>query len=166
MTAGLTAKLAASLIGDFTGVNDLSSVLAQINQQFSMDFQPGTGLGKANKLFADTRTLAASGTESLDVAGALADPVGGVATFTKIKAIMIKASAANTNDVVVGGAAANSFNGPFVDPTDKLTIAPGDFVILTKKAGWDVTGATGDLLKVANGGAGTGVDYSIILIGE
>ena len=32
-------------------------------------------------------------------------------------------------------------------------------------AGWLVTAGTGDLLKIANGGAGSAVDYDIILIG-
>ena len=39
-----------------------------------------------------------------------------------------------------------------------LLVAPG-------AAGYAVTAGTGDILKVANSGAGTGVTYDIVIVG-
>src|SRR5689334_6535911 len=73
----------------------------------------GTGANQADRLFSDTRTIAISGTDDLDLAGVLTDAFGATSTFVKVKVIAIAAAAANTNTVVVGNAAANQFQGPF-----------------------------------------------------
>lgn len=163
---GVSADLQASLVGSYTATNDLGSVTFSFNEKVRQNFIPGTTTGKADKLFSDTRTLAASATENLDLAGVLTDPFGATATFVKVKAIYIKAAAGNTNNVVVGGAGSNTFAGPFSDATDKVVIPPGGTVLLIHPgAGWTVTAATGDILLVANSGAGTGVTYDVVLIG-
>jgi hypothetical protein len=94
--------------------------------------------------------------------------LGATLAFTAIKAILIVADAANTNDVVVGGAASNAFVGPFADATDKINVGPGDVFLITRRsaAGLAVAAGTGDILKVANGGAGSAVTYRIIILGE
>jgi hypothetical protein len=164
----LKAALKASVTGTLSGSNDLGNPVQTFSELVELAIADGTGADQANNIFSDERTLAASATESLDLAGALSNALGAVLTFTAIKAIMIVADSGNTNDVVVGGAAANAFVGPFVDATDKLSIGPGDFVLITRRsaAGWPVVAATGDLLKIANAGAGSSVTYKIIVIGE
>lgn len=166
MAAGVNADLSVQLRGTYTGANDLGSVSFAFNESALEQFTSGTTTGKADKLFSDTRTLAASATENLDLAGALSDPFGVTTTFVKVKAIYIKAADGNTNSVVVGGAGSNTFTGPFADATDKLTIPPGGFVMLVHPgAGWTVTAATGDILLVANSAAGTSVSYDVVIIG-
>jgi hypothetical protein len=49
--------------------------------------------------------------ENLDLSGVLANALGATLAFTAIKAILIVADSANTNNVVVGGAASNGFVG-------------------------------------------------------
>lgn len=126
-----------------------------------------TAAAVSTKMFLDTRTLAASATETLDLAGALVgfDAVTPI-VFTKIHAIYIKPVAANTNAVVLGGDVTNTMFGLFADETDGVKIGAGDEFLLTSKVGWTVTAATGDLLKVTNGGGTTGVTYDIVVIGE
>lgn len=166
LAAGVNADLGVLLKGTYTGTNDLGSVSFAFNQSASQQFTSGTTTGKADKLFSDTRTLAASATENLDLAGSLTDPFGVTSTFVKVKAIYIKAAAGNTNSVVVGGAGSNTFTGPFADATDKVTIPPGGFVLLVHPgAGWTVTAATGDILLVANSSSGTSVSYDVVIIG-
>jgi hypothetical protein len=163
-TAGVTADVTASVQGSYLGTNDLGSVAFSYNQRALAQLSAGTGTGKADKLFSDTRTIAASSSENLDLAGVLADPIGATITCVKVKFIYVKASAANTNSVLVGGAASNGFLGPFADATDILTIPPGGFILLVHPgAGWTVTASTGDILKVANSGGTTGVDYDVII---
>jgi hypothetical protein len=69
--------------------------------------------------------------------------------------------------VLAGGAAANGWATAFGDPTDKVKIKPGGTLALLAPGAtaYPVTPATGDLLQVANSGAGTSVTYDIIVIG-
>jgi hypothetical protein len=123
--------------------------------------------GKSTKLFFDTRTLGASATENLDLAaGNLVATDGSTLTFTKIHAIYLKADVGNTNAVLAGGAASNGMSGPFNDVTDIIKLNAGEVWHQTSIAGWTVVAATGDLLKILNGGAGTPVTYDIVIMGE
>ncbi len=164
--AGVSANITLNLDGRYTGAPTIGSTGADLALHNLFQFTPGTTTGKADKLFASTRTLAASATENLDLAAVLTDPLGGTLTFVKVKAIYIKAADANTNSVVVGGAATNTFTGPFVDATDQISIPPGGAILLMHPgAGWTVTAATGDILKVTNSSSGTGVTYDVVIIG-
>jgi len=166
-TAGaVRSDVTARVVGQYTSASGLGSASFTLDQQALAQFQPGTGAGKADLAFADRRTLAAAATENLDLAGALTDPLGAALTFGHVKAIYVTAKSTNTNSVVVGGAASNGFAGPFGGTTPTLSIPPGGFLLLTHPgAGWVVTPTSGDLLKVANSGAGTSVQYDVILIG-
>lgn len=166
LAAGVSVDIKATLTGAYSGSNDLGAVTFRFNETGLNRLTPGTAAQKADKMLADQRTLAASATENLDLAGTLADPLGVTVTFAKVKAIYVRAAAANTNNVCVGGAASNAFVGPFADATDVVCVRPGGVLLVTAPAGgWTVTASTGDLLKVANSGAGTGVTYDVIIIG-
>jgi hypothetical protein len=164
----LTAKLVTHLLATVAGSPDVGAAAHQVDARHRLDYEDGTGAGQANALFTDTRTLTASATENIDLAGSLEDALGNAVAFTAVKAIRIRASAANTNSVIVGGAASNAFLGPFGDATDTVAVKPGGvFVIGDGSAtGWAVTAGTGDILKVANSAAGTAVTYTIEIIGE
>lgn len=130
-------------------------------------FADGSGSGQANKLYeSKDRSLSASSSENLDLAGSLTDPNGTTLTFTAIKGIWIGASSSNTNDVVIGNASSNAFVGPFGGATHTVAIRPGGKVLFEAPAtGWTVTAGTGDILKVLNGGGSTSVTYSIKIWG-
>lgn len=118
------------------------------------------------------RTLAASATENLDLNGALIDDLGAAVNFARVNAIMIAAAPTNTNDIIIGGAGANGFVGPFGAAAHTIAVKPGATLMLiaskgaTGVAGWPVTAATADLLKILNGGAGTPVLFDIAIIGR
>lgn len=164
---GFQAKVSAGISGQLTGAPDVGTSKYVFDETTDINLALGTGANQANNIFTDTRTLAASATETLDLAGGLTSALGVTLTFTAIKAIKIHAAAANTNNVVVGGGS-NPFIGPFVDPTDKLSIPPGGMLLLANPsaAGWAVTASTGDLILVANSSSGTGVDYTVTIVGE
>lgn len=127
----------------------------------------GTASGQADLLYAGTRTLVASTTEDLDLAGTfLQDVFGANLTFVKVKGVWVKAAAANTNNVVIGGAAATQFLGWFNAATDKYILWPGmPFIAVHPTVGWTVTPGTNDLLRMGNSGAGTSVVYDILIWG-
>lgn len=163
---GLTADITAGISGSYAGSNDLAAVSSLFRVQALMRLQAGTGTGKADLVYSKTRTIAASSSESLDLnAGGLLDIYGTVFSPVKVKAIYILAHVGNTNQVCFGGAASNTFLGPFKDATDVHCIDPGGFELVTTPVGWTVTASTADLLKVANSSSGTGVTYDIIIVG-
>ncbi len=139
-----------------------------IDQLTDITLADGTAAGQADRMFEDTRTLSASANEDLDLAGVLTDRLGNTITFARVKGLYIAASAANTNNVVVGAAASNQW-ATLLNTTGTLQIKPGAAFLYRTGAldatGHTVTAGTGDLLRITNGGAGTSVTYDIIIIG-
>jgi hypothetical protein len=165
----LTSSLAVSAGGTLTSALDMGTGSAAQTLSRSLSLTSGTTAGKADKLWADRRTLAASATEDLDLAGVLLDAFGAAITFARIKGLVIAAAPGNTNNVVVGAAA----SAPWITllgATHTLTLRPGAFVAVGTGAadaiGYAVTATTADLLKIANSGAGTSVTYDIHIIGS
>ena len=163
---GLQTTIDAAVIYRATGAPNLGDANSNYGGFPNIIMDNGTGANQADTVYSETRTLAASATFDLDLAGALLNPLGAAAIFVKVKAIAIKARAANTNNVVLGAAAANGFVGPFGAATHTVSIPPGgEVVIVAPIAGWTVTPATGDLLRTTKSGAGTAVTYDIVVIG-
>lgn len=148
---------------------DLVAATAPLSVQKNLILRNGTGAGNADRMFSDQRTLTASSTEDLDLAGTLTDAFGATCTFARIKLIHIEALSTNTNNVLVGGAAANQFINWVSDATDKVVVRPGGSLTLTTGSadgtGYAVTAGTGDLLRIGNSGAGSSVVYNVVLIG-
>ncbi len=165
----LTSKLIVAASALLVATQDLGDARTAKLAQLVVDLADGTAAGQANRLFADTRTIAPSGTDDLDLAGVLTDPLGTALTFVKVKAIIVKAADANTNNVVVGGALTTPFVGPFGAATHTAHARPGGILAFVCGAadanGWSVGAGASDLLRVANSGAGTPVTYDIVVIG-
>jgi hypothetical protein len=51
--------------------NDLGDPVQTFAEQFELAIANGTGADQANNVFSDERTIAASGTDNLDLAGVL-----------------------------------------------------------------------------------------------
>lgn len=156
----------ASIEGAVSADGDFGQVQQNLLARTLLNLVTGTGAGQADLVFSDQRTLASNANESLDLNGALTDVFGAAVNFVKVVAILVKASAANTNNVVVGGAAANGFYPMFGSATDTIKLPPGAGVLLFNDAGYAVTAATADLLKIANSAAGSTVTYDIIIVGR
>lgn len=165
----LTSKLSVGVSGKQTTTLDFGTPEASLAKTFSVSLASGTGAGQADRIFTDTRTLGASGTEDLDLAGVLTDAFGATLTFAKVKAIYIAAAAGNTNNVVVGGAASNGFITWVGGATHTVTVRPGGaFALFAGSAdanGYAVTAGTGDKLTVTNSAGTTSVTYDIAVIG-
>lgn len=159
----LKMVLAAFLVNG----TDLSEAKDQINTAIARSLSYGTGADQINQAWHDRRTIAASSSEELDLAGGLTNSFGATVTFAKVKLIIVVASDGNTNSVVIGGASSNAFLGPFGDATDTIRIGPnGLFVACSPDSnGYAVTAGTGDKLKIANSSSGTEVTYDIYIFG-
>lgn len=146
----------------------LQAVAAPLNIARTNQLASGTGANQADRIWAATRTIAASGTDDLDLAGVLVDAVGTTLGFARIKGLYVAANAANTNNVLVGAAAANQFATWLSAATTSLTVRPGGafFLFAPDATAYAVTAGTGDILRVANSAGGTSVTYDIVLIGS
>lgn len=164
-----SSRSTLTVVNNLTSPADLDTPASQLSIVRELNFAEGTGANQANRVFRDTRTLTASSTEDLDLAGsALLDAFGVAVVFARVKELYVKAAAANTNNVLLGGVA----NGwaAFLSPaaTGIITLPPGAHIHIgnPSAAGWVVTAGTGDLLHVANSAAGTSVSYDIVIIGS
>lgn len=165
----LTSRLSIAASAVQTATLDLGTAQAQLSKAYTVDLTDGTAAGRADRTFHDTRTLAASANEDLDLAGVLTDAFGASLTFARIKGLIVSAAAGNTNNVIVGGAASNGFITWVGGAAHTVTLRPGATMALIAGAadatGYAVTAATGDLLRIANSGAGSTVSYDIAIIG-
>jgi hypothetical protein len=167
MAATLTSKITLLLDALFSKTNGLQNANTGITKNQAVALTSGVGANQADLCYVENRTIAASGTATLDLAGVLLDIYGATITFARIKAILIFAAAANTNNVLMGGAGANAFIGPFGSSTDTISTKPGGITALVAPdaTAWAVTAATADLLKFTNSAAGTGVTYDLVIVG-
>lgn len=164
----LTAKLTVKTEATYSASADLGTAELKVpGAALPMAFNNGTANGQGDLLFADRRTIAASGNDDLDLAGGLTDIFGNTLTFVEVASIEIRAAAGNTNNVVLGNAASNQFVGPLGGATHTIALKPGAvFAIGDPGAGWAVTAGSADVLRIANSGAGTSVTYDIVIIGR
>lgn len=162
----LNVALQNRISGNFTAALDVGTADYPLNLNLTRQFTDGTGINQANQVFTDTRNIGASSTEDLDFAGGLTDVYGNTITFTTIKAIIISAANGNTNNVQIEEAAANGI-GLFGAAGDQISLKPNGVFqwVDPTAAGLPVTAGTGDLLTINNSGAGTGVDYTVVVIG-
>lgn len=167
MSQSITANIKLSVGAALTEPLDIGTASHTLDFIKSYSLANGAGANQAQQMFTDRRTLAASASENLDLAGVLENAFGTPLEFDKIKALVVCAAKENTNDVVVGGHATAACAAFFGDVTDTVKVKPGGMVafVAPNADGYAVTAGTADMLTVTNGGAGTGVTYDIIVIG-
>lgn len=165
MAAGVNASIRLTIDGYLQGSNDLGSpkmTLSGINEL--LELSPGTGsTSQADLLFSDTRTLAASANEDIDLAGSLSTAFGATITAAEVVLVYIKAAAGNTNNVRVTRPASNGVP-IFLAASDGLDVEPGDFFLRKSTRGIGVTAGTVDLINIANSSSGSTVTYDILVI--
>jgi len=145
---------------------DLASATFPLQLDLTALLANGTGSGQASQVFTDTRSLAGSATEDLDLAGSLTNAFGTTLTFTKIKAIIVRAAAANNAANAVQVARTSSNGVPlFLAASDGLALGPGGIFLFYDPAGVTVTAGTGDKLTITNSAGTNTVSYDIVIIG-
>ena len=161
----LSAGLSLSLTSTLTSNQGLALASAPFTENVVLTLANGTGASQADVVWASTRTLAASGTDTFDFAGGgLVDAFGGAIAPAKVKALFVYAYGANTNNAVVGG---NANAVPiFGAATHTIAVKPGGvFLWIIPGTGVTVTAGTGDIIQVVNSAGGTSITYDIIVIG-
>lgn len=145
---------------------DLATAQFPFLQDWSAQLSNGTGSGQASQVFSDTRSLAGSATENLDLAGSLTNAFGATVTFTKIKLIVVRAASANNASNAVQVQRGSSNGVPlFLAASDGVQLNAGGIFLFYDPAGVTVTAGTGDILTITNGAGTNTVSYDILIVG-
>lgn len=162
----LNATVTAQIVADLTSALDLVTATAPLSYRHRTTLTSGTGSGAADMMWSDTRTIAASSNEDLDLAGSLTGPLGTTLTFARIKGLLVAAASANTNNVRITRPASNGVP-IFLAASDGIDVVPGGCFLwfAPNAAGVAVTAGTGDLINVANSSSGTSVTYDVVILG-
>lgn len=125
----------------------------------------GTGNSQADKVWSDSRSLAAT-SENLDLAGSLTDAFGSTVTFAEVAGLWIHNTSNTSTEILsVGGAASNAFVNWVGNSSDIIKIGAGGVMLLTAPVdGYAVTAGTGDILKI-DAGSDT-ITYEIVIWGR
>ena len=161
-----TASIKLIVSGSQTSPMDLGTAELPFSLSKLIALAAGVGADQSDVLFTDTRTLAASASENIDLAGSLQNAFGSTINMARLKGIFIVAADANTNDVNVTRPASNG--APiFLAAGDGVAIGPGDFFAITRRGatGFVLTAGTGDLVTLTNSAGGSSVTYSIVAVG-
>jgi hypothetical protein len=173
----LTAELRVKIAARMTAALDLGSSASSVAVDDVWQLTDGTTANKADIIWSDTRTITASSSEDLDLAGVLTNAFGATVTMVEVVALYVQAAAANTNNVIIGDATAPvplfggsaGVGGDPVGVAPTFSVKPGGafFVVAPNAAGLFTVGAgSTDDLKIANSSSGTSVTYDIVVIGR
>lgn len=164
MTDGVTATLGVRVTAQDLKTPPVGGLTQQVNLNPQVSFVPGNGAtGKADRLFTHAINIAASGSETIDLATVL-DAFGVAFNPADVQAVHVQADPTNVNNIVVGNAGSNPFQGPFDAATDTYAVKPGGFFSYADPLGWAV--GSGVNLKLANSGAGTAVTGTLVIVGR
>lgn len=162
LEATIQSLISASYLND----SDLTTVLETVVRPYTVKLYEGTGVGQANALWTDRRTLAAGITDSLDLAGGLTDAFGDTLNFTTIRAVLLyntETSAGRT--LTIGNAAVNPCALWFSAAVQSETLhREGISLHVSPTDGWTVGAGASDVLRITNPTAFS-ITYDIYVIG-
>lgn len=166
MATSLAVQLRAAINATFTDDQDLSDPTAAVALAGLESLANGTSNVQADLVWSDTRTIALSSSEVLDMGtgGGLTTPFGAAFSPAEVVALLALAAEGNTNNVIFGNNGTEDFFGPLGAATHTHAIKPGGWWFWFNPAGYAVTNNSSDKIKVANSGAGTSVEYSIVIV--
>lgn len=163
--ASLTTQIKISINSTLSSVLDMVTAQAPMAELSTTSFTNGVAANQADTIWTDTRSLATGATEDLDLAGgALTDAFGVAFAPAKVKAIYIKAAAANTTNLTLFG---DALSVPILNTAaTTVTLQPGGIFMLIEPplAGIAVGAGATDIIQIANA-AGATAYYDIVVIG-
>lgn len=148
--------------------SDLTAATVNVPFNLSASIADGDTANKAERVWADVRSLAIGASEALDLSGSLIDGLGHTIAFNRVIAFVIQAGAANDATITIGGAVANAWEPWAGASGDKIKLNHGAVAMLfdPSATGFPVTAGTADQLKILNDSATAAATYTIYLIGS
>jgi len=162
--ATLVTRVAVDMSGTLVGTTGLSPTTSKLSAPRVMDFANGVAAGQADSIYTSTASIATAATLTLDVKGALLDPLGTAFTPAKLKVVYIYSQPANTTNLTLFGDAASV---PILNTAATTsTLLPGGMFLMVQPplAGIAVTATSADIIKIVNAAGATAV-VDIIIVG-
>lgn len=168
----LTAKVEVNIAALLQATLDLVTPSCSFPLTYTpLNLTSGTGVNQADKIWSDTRSIAASSSEDIhvyDFSGGT-DALGGTLALARVKMLLIVNKSTTAGDILRVGGKANStawtspFNG---STTATVDVAPGGLLLLAapSAAAFSVSDPN-HVLKIANVSTANSVSYDIIVIG-
>ncbi len=172
----LVTSMTMELRGTATDVADLTDTAprAVVLGQFIASLVDGTGSGSANQVYADSNTILAGATNTVDLFATVTDVFGAILSFNIIKGIYFKNTSTTAAVMNLGGGS----NGAGLNAFDTFvtsTADDGSEVIIVRAGGavmlWtpDATGyacaAGSDILGIKETATLAG-SYDLVVVGE
>ena len=165
-------RIQLKIDGKLTNPLDLSTPIDTFSKSYSFSFTDGAGLNQSGPWFHDTRTLAGTATENLDLSGVLVGSFGNTLSWVRIKAFLIIHKTPGASAALEVGGVTNQFvnwiaSNTIATDLPRTVIRPGgaQLFVAPDATGYPVTGGTADLLKINNLAAGS-IDYDVFVCGS
>ncbi len=160
--ATLTLTSKHTLSGTYTSSGDLTTPTESVAISDSQAYTNGTGANQANAFFSDTRSLAVSTPETIDLTADLTDAFGTTLALTSIREIIIRNNSTTSGeDITISGNVLGAFLGA---TTETITVPPGgEWSQKSPIDGFTVTNTTQDQLTVTPGAYA--LTYDLIITG-
>ena len=169
MAKSLTGRSTITSSWKFEKTDDLE-LEGSYAQSYSVDqqFAAGTDAEELDVLWTDRREVtSATGTDDIDLSGALTDFFGDSVAFVKVREILIKNRAtAAGDDLLVGGAGSQTFSALFNgNQSAELTVRAGGWISVGAPLdGYSVVAGSEDILRVQHDGTND-IEFDIIIKG-
>lgn len=154
-----TATNSIRLNAQLTGPGDLGTDTSSLDMTYPMRLTNGTSAGQADLMFKDTRQLAGSGTDDIDLT-TVEDAFGAPLAALEVVTIFLRSLDSNTTDLTIGGSTADYTGLP------DQTVSPGGIVFYhnaTDTGLGSVVDGTSDTIRIVNG-SGAQASYEIVII--
>ena len=128
----------------------------------------GTGANQATNYISDTRTLAAGGSEALDLNAGVVDAFGNLVSFTRLIFLMVKAHPSNIADVQVGVSGAAPIASIFFNAGAAAGVPPGGCIFWASRTAtaYALVAGVSDVLTITNASGINACTYDIIAVGS
>ena len=159
----ITSGIAAQATNPF----GLDTAVDPLSKSYSPTMTQGTAAAQADQQWHNSRTLAASSSESLHLHGVLLDAFGEQVNFARVKALQI-ANLSQTGSMTIGGSGTHPWVGPFGGGSQTLTLPAGGILLLAAPVdavGWIVTNNSADQLQIVNNDSANPLTYEIVIVG-
>lgn len=165
-------RIQLKIDGKLTNPLDLSTPVDTFSKSYSQSFTDGAGLNQSGPWFHDTRTLAGTATENLDLSGVLVGSFGNTLAWARVKAMVIIHKTPGASAALEVGGVTNQFvnwiaSNTIATDLPRDVVRPGGWLVLVAPdaTGYPVTNSTADLLKINNLASGS-IDYDIFICGS
>lgn len=152
-----------NITANYTNSLDLTTPRDAMDLTYQLELEDGVSTDQADVLWHDTRQIAASSADTINLKSLTA--AFGAVAFAKVKHLSIYNRSA-TRTLTVGAASSTAWAGPFGSAANTLSVQPGETkVLINTGIGYSVTSSTNNL-KIANNSASSiACSYDIIIAG-